>query len=178
VRESEKESKGDEANLSRAFSNLVADNQYSALGLVLVGCLARVKSAIRQLVEDEKVEGVDLEAEVERDVVMELETGENERQDDLGEVVDRREIFADLEGLLDVDELAGDELEMLEEQIAPEATEETQRVAISKQGKKKRTGPLMDRDESLRRETATPSKPPKKKRKKGDAFDDLFSSLI
>lgn len=133
---------------------------------------------IRQLVKDEKIESADSVAEAEGDVVMEHETGENERQDDLGEVVDRREIFGNLEGLLDDDEVSGDEQEMLEEQIAPEATEETQRVTISKQGKKKRTGPLMDRDESLRKATATPSKPPKKKRKKGDAFDDLFSKLI
>ena len=164
--------------MSSAFSNLVADNQYSALGLVLVGCLARVKSVIRQFVEDEKIDSTDSEAEVEEDVVMELETGENERQDDLGEVVDRREILGNLEGPLDDDEVSGDEQEMLEVQIAPEAIEETQRVTISKQGKKKLMGPLVDRDEILRRETATPSKPPKKKRKKGDAFDDLFSGLI
>lgn len=171
-------SKEGEANLSRAFSNLVADNQYSALGLVLLGCLARVKSAIRQFVDDEKIEGVDPEPEVEGDVVMELETGENERQDDLGEVVDRREILGNLEGPLDDDEVSGDEPEKLEKLADPEATKEIQRVTVSKQGKKKPTGPLMDRDESLTRETATPSKPPKKKRKKGDAFDDLFSSLI
>jgi ribonuclease MRP protein subunit RMP1 len=140
--------------------------------------LARVKSVIRQLEEDEKVEGADSEAEVQGDVVMELETVENERRDDLGEVVDRREILGNLEGPLNDNEVSGDEQEMLEDQIAPEDTEEAQRVTISKQGKKKRTRPLVDRDESLRRETATPSKPPKKKRKKGDAFDDLFSSLI
>lgn len=156
----------------------MADNQYSALGLVLLACLARVKSVIRQLVEDEKVEGADSEAEVQGDVVMELETVENERRDDLGEVVDRREILGNLEGPLNDNEVSGDEQEMLEDQIAPEDTEEAQRVTISKQGKKKRTRPLVDRDESLRRETATPSKPPKKKRKKGDAFDDLFSGLI
>ena len=161
--------------MSSAFSNLVADNQYSALGLVLLGCLARVKSLIRQFVEDEKVEGANSEAEV---VVMEFVTVENERQDDLGEVVDRREILGNLEGPLDADEVSGDEQDILEEQIAPEAAEEIQRVTISKQGKKKRMGPLVDRDESLTTETETPSKPPKKKRKKGDAFDDLFSSLI
>jgi ribonuclease MRP protein subunit RMP1 len=172
-------SKEEEANLSSAFSNLVADNQYSALGLVLLGCLARVKSVIRQFVEDEKIEGTDSEAEVEGDVVMELKNSENERQDDLGEVVDRREILGHLEGPLDDDdEVSGDGQEELEEQIAPETTEEAQRVTISKPGKKKRMGPLVDRDEVLTRETATPSKPPKKKRKKGDAFDDLFSSLI
>jgi ribonuclease MRP protein subunit RMP1 len=165
-------SKEEEANLSSAFSNLVADNQYSALGLVLLGCLARVKSVIRQFVEDEKIEGTDSEAEVEGDVVMELVTVEIERQDDLGEVVDRREILGNLEGPLDDVEVPGDEQEMPEEQIAPEATEEAQRVTISKQGKKKRMGPLVGKDESLTR------KPPKKKRKKGDAFDDLFSSLI
>jgi ribonuclease MRP protein subunit RMP1 len=171
-------SKEEEANLSSAFSNLVADNQYSALGLVLVGCLAKVKSVIRQFVEDEKIEGSDLEAEVEEDVVTKLETGENERQEDLGEVLDRRDILGHLERPLDDDEVSGDEQEDLEEQIAPEVIEEAQRVTSSKPGKKKRTGPLVARDESLTRETAPPSKPPKKKRKKGDAFDDLFSSLI
>ena len=164
--------------MSSAFSNLVADNQYSALGLVLLGCLARVKSVIRQFVEEEKIEGTDSEAEVEGDVVMEPMTIENERQDDLGEVVDRREILGNLEGPLYDDEVSGEEQEMLEEQIAPETTEETPRVTISKQGKNKRMGPPVNRDESLTRETPTPSKPPKKKRKKGDAFDDLFSSLI
>jgi len=164
--------------LSSAFSNLVADNQYSALGLVLVGCLAKVKSVIRQFVEDEKIEDSDLEAEVEEDVVTKLETGENERQEDLGEVLDRRDILGHLERPLDDDEVSGDEQEDLEEQIAPEVIEEAQRVTSSKPGKKKRTGPLVARDESLTRETAPPSKPPKKKRKKGDAFDDLFSSLI
>lgn len=137
-----------------------------------------MKGVIRQVVEDERIEGADSEAEVVRDAVIELETGENERQDDLGEVVDRREILGNLVGPLVDDEVSGDEQEMLEEPIALEATEETQRSTFSKQGKKKRTGPLVDRDDSLRREIATPSKPPKKERKKGDSFDDLFSGLI
>jgi ribonuclease MRP protein subunit RMP1 len=148
--------------IERAFSNLVADNQYSALGLTLLGSLARVRSVMGKLLEDEE-EGV-AEAEVRDETSMQgVEIG-----DDLGEVVSREEILGDVKDSRDdVDEEVEFEQKKSGEQEEGEPSEETQKPTIAKPLKRMKI-----------QETATASKPPKKKRKRGDAFDDLFSSLI
>jgi ribonuclease MRP protein subunit RMP1 len=164
-----------ETNSDRAFSNLVPDNQYSALGLVLLGCLAQVKSVIGQLVEDEGLDGGIVEAEVDEGESMVREV---EVADDFGEVVSREEVLGNgKESRDEVDEEGKDEQGQLGEQVQEETGEEAQEMTMARSGKKKRTGPRID-DTRLAEEILTPSKPPKKKRKKGDAFDDLFSGLI
>jgi ribonuclease MRP protein subunit RMP1 len=159
----------------RAFSNLVADNQYSALGLVLLGCLARVKSVIGMLVEDEGMDGVTETGVGEEESVMR----EVEVKDDFGEVVSRKEILGDIdESLIEVNEEGDDAKEQSGGQVEQETTDESQHITMARSRKKKGPSPLTDRDKRPGNEISTPSKPPKKKRKKGDAFDDLFSSLI
>ncbi len=143
----------------RAFSNLVADNQFAALGLVLMGTLASVKRVIRPLGREK----VDLDG---------LSDGLNEQktlQDievvtDLGEVVKREEIekFVETrsEGRRDEDD-------------------DEERLEIKKAKKKRKVegGKEHKISEEASKE-GNPAKRPKKKRKKGDTFDDLFSSLV
>ena len=158
----------------RAFSNLVADNQYSALGLMLLGTLARVKSILGRLVEDKGMNGGSVESvdptEVTGESVQEGADAGVEPGDDFGEVVKREEILGDAEDGLRKLEKKG-EFEEAKEEVSQAVKEKRVRM-------KKRMGPWIDRDERVEKEESTPSKPSKKKRKKGDAFDDLFDSLI
>jgi ribonuclease MRP protein subunit RMP1 len=160
----------------RAFSNLVADNQYSALGLMLLGTLARVKSILGRLVEDKGMNGGSVESvdptEVTGESVQEgADAGAGvEPGDDFGEVVKREEILGDAEGGLGKLEKKG-EFEESKEEVSQAVKEKKVRL-------KKRMGPWIDRDERVEKEESIPSKPSKKKRKKGDAFDNLFDSLI
>jgi ribonuclease MRP protein subunit RMP1 len=131
----------------------VADNQYAALGLMLLANLARVKRIIRPLGKPKPSD--------------EIKGGEQESlsevprvEADLGEVIKREEIQVE---------------EEIEKKIPDE--DEDEKVELKKPKKKKRS---MIAEESPKLKTAesTPAKRPKKKRKKGDAFDDLFDSLI
>jgi ribonuclease MRP protein subunit RMP1 len=159
---------------SRAFSNLVADNQYSALGLMLLGALARVKSILGRLMVEqgihvgllETAETIEDEGQPAQEEVAIADAG----CDDFGELVDREEIIGDIEGHRENLNEEGDG-EVAEEVINQAATEKKARL-------KKRIGPSTDMDEGLAKGESRPSKPPKKKRKKGDAFDDLFDILI
>ena len=147
-----KEREKEKANESRAFSNLVADNQYSALGLVLLGCLARVKSALAMLVE---------EAEIAVSIVGEEPSVEIERadgpSDDFGEV------------------------ERTEGETKLPAVEETPQLTMSTLAQLESEQPGSPRiDKRPGQDMVVHAPKPRKKRKegKGDAFDDLFSSLI
>jgi ribonuclease MRP protein subunit RMP1 len=214
-----------------AFSNLVADNQYSALGLVLLGSLARVKSVLGQLVRGEK--------EVNIEVVEEAKGGElqrsNARDDDLGEPVKREQIpdFEDSWHAVEGEEEGENQVvekeeegEVEEEQPAVKGIEETRmprprkkrgasrinkniveergdnepdEEAQRRENEDEWTGGAPQKltmENLLRLEVEQPgprinnhkrapkavvgSNGPRKKRKKGkgDAFDDLFSSLI
>lgn len=135
-------------DLHRAFTTLVADNQYAPLGLMLLATLARVRRLILPLrgdTEDEDAEGIQAALE-----------GIEESGLDLGEVIKRDEIFKS------------------QEDEKPQAGSE---VKKPKDKKRERKG---DEDEARSKAPAepTPTKRPKKKRKKGDAFDDIFDSLI
>lgn len=135
----------------RAFSALTADNQYAALGLMLMGTLARMQRVIGSLRKKEEP-GEDLIGEGGGESLV----GNNEL--DLGEVVKR----VDTEG-----EIAGE----------PSAPEE-QGVDGSRVKKaKKRGGMVKDTHQEDKETSSTPSKRPKKKRKKRDAFDELFDRL-
>jgi len=164
-----------------AFSNLVADNQYSVLGLLLLGSLARVKSILGRLMEDEDQEGSVNVKTVDETAREALQQHDDGRGNDFGEVVEREVTVVDGERSRgDLHE--GGEDEMVEYETPgegeQESTEETQKTTMARPLKKKRIGPGIDGDERLTEEKPTPSKPPKKKRKKGDAFDALFESLI
>ena len=172
--------KGMGANVSRAFSNLVADNQYSVLGLMLLGTLARVKSILGRLMGDEDHEvTVDVKATEEK-ASEALQQQDDPGDDDFGEVVRREDILADVEGSRDDLHEGEDEVDedgRPGEQGEEKTTEEIEKSTMARPWKKKRIGPWIGRDEGLAEES-TSSKPPKKKRKKGDAFDALFDSLI
>jgi ribonuclease MRP protein subunit RMP1 len=213
-----------------AFSNLVADNQYSVLGLALLGSLARVQSVLGQLVRIEKDPNFE--------IVEEAKGGESQRSnargDDLGEPVMREQIpdfedsWRDVEGEDGEDEVVEkEEGEAEEEQSAVKEIEETRmprprrknrgasrinkkimeergdnepdEEAQRRENEDERTGDAPQKltmENLLRLEVEQPgskidnhkrapkavagSNGPRKKRKKGkgDAFDDLFSSLI
>src|SRR5690349_1042201 len=72
--------------LNRAFSTVVADNQYASLGLMLMGCLARLNKLISLPREREEDEG-DKVARVEKTPSRNVFYGE-----DLGEAVSREEM--------------------------------------------------------------------------------------
>jgi ribonuclease MRP protein subunit RMP1 len=135
-----------------AFSQLVADNQYAALGLMLVGTLARVRKVIAPLrgdseMGDEMIEGKRLEG-----------PGVKEGQD-FGEVVKRDEIIG--------------KAASKDQQLDDEEREDTATLQQSK----KRYNATEEAKESPVQDSTT-MKRPKKKRKKGDAFDELFAGLV
>ncbi|PQE08933.1 Ribonuclease MRP subunit rmp1 protein [Rutstroemia sp. NJR-2017a WRK4] len=134
-----------------AFSQLVADNQYATLGLMLMGCLARfhrilvgLKVATEEEVEEKAVEDVKKETKVD-DIV-----------EDLGEKIVRGQPRGEIDG-------------SSHKRKAQE--DEPMEIKTSKPKKRKEEDQLLERNDA---------KPAKKKRKKkgGDAFDDLFDSLM
>jgi ribonuclease MRP protein subunit RMP1 len=131
----------------------VADNQYAAMGLMLMATLARVRKLILPLkkeVEDEKGDS---------EGVLGGFVGQSEL--DLGEVVRRVEIEGGT-----WTETGGGEVE-----------DECDGTEVKKPKNKKRRGtgeaPVLKGPVD-----SMSTKRPKKKRKKGDAFDDIFDSLI
>jgi ribonuclease MRP protein subunit RMP1 len=143
----------------RALSNLVADNQYAALGLVLMGALASVKRAIRPLGREKvNIEGSS-DGPNEQKILQDSEV-----VTDLGEVVKREEIekFVETSSGARRDEEGGEG-----------------RLEVKKAKKKRKIEGRKEQkiSEEASKEVNT-AKRPKKKRKKGDAFDDLFSSLV
>jgi ribonuclease MRP protein subunit RMP1 len=153
--------KGLMRSVYRAFSNLVADNQYATLGLLLLGVLARVRSVIRpfgrDVKEDESLIGN------ESGVVSQLGSGDG---NDLGEVVEREEVGASCD------------MERSSKVAHADHDDEDENMKSKKLKKKKRKSTGAEDASKDMAAKSTPSKRPKKKRKKGDAFDDLFSSLI
>jgi ribonuclease MRP protein subunit RMP1 len=149
--------------LVSAFSNLTADLQYAALGMMLIGCLARARSLIRQFSN--------------RKTSTESQTREPEAtqaipeiglRDDLGEVL-RREPFANLDAQqVESVEERPNSLEMVSTlgkyPLNPQAHIEVERASPGRSLKNSRS--------------STPAKKKKKKNKRGDTFDDLFSGLL
>lgn len=155
---------------------MVADNQYASLGLMLMGCLARLNKLIS--LPREREEEVDKVAQDENTASRHVFLGE-----DLGEAVSREEmnesVNKDIKSLTtlkkgnsNVDALSG----------SGTKSPFGQSLTITE------TGSISKGEERLKAvETAvsttssktTSLKPPKKKRKKvGDEFDELFSGLI
>jgi len=138
-----------------AFSAVVADNQYAALGLMLMGTLARLNDLIVPPKDDEDEvleDGVGLDASI----------GHVSPKEDLGEAI-RRESVDEKLGTRVIDKIEDEDTEGM----VPKSVEKS---------RKKRTR-LVESELDNVPEQVTP-KLPKKRRKKGDAIDDLFSSLI
>ena len=133
-----------------AFGGLVADNQYAALGLMLVGTLARLTRVMRPL----RAAG---EEAVERDNGNSLES--QVQYQDLGEIVSREgtagEEGLDEPGMEDGEYTAA--LKTSRPKTSPATAEEARNSPVKVSAERKR---------------------PKKRRKREDAFDDLFAGLI
>ncbi|KAH8821500.1 hypothetical protein F5884DRAFT_850727 [Xylogone sp. PMI_703] len=147
-----------------AFSNVVADNQYSALGLLLLGCLARVQKAIKPLRKSVEVE---TGLAVANDIPVPSKAGEI----DLGEKISRD----DVEGLRV--ETADVDVNVDVSRVDKEEEDEELTMKIKKKVKKVKHKSNNDEDRKDDADLNLPARP-KKKRKKGDAFDSLFASLI
>lgn len=135
-----------------AFGGLVADNQYAALGLMLVGTLARVRRVVRPLRGKER----DEEGSEGRMEGLVVKGGQDAQ--DIGEVV-RRE-------------------ELVEGQGPDTADLEEEDNSALKRPKAKKRSVTAEEAKVSTVEDSIPSKRPKKKRKKGDALDDLFAGLV
>lgn len=142
---------------------MVKDLQYSSLGLVLLATLAEIKTVIRPLGK----ELIDQEESDEDEVLVGdkhvIESSrEDEEMQDLGEVVSREELET-----LPVENQADEEEEVQVKLKTPKV----------KKAKPKTILDLEDSPESRPKKRSKEEKK-KKKRKRGDAFDDLFDSLI
>jgi len=207
-----------------SFSNLVADNQYAAMGLFLLGTLARVRTLIgplgRERVGDEEVEVG--KKRVEED------GGGKEESYDFGEVV-RREDLRELSEDMDADGQGcsevkptkkrksilhgGEDVELqtptkrvkkgklagfeklngegdAESEVGLKPSNKAKRGVLVEDEEEGKSAPVLIASkmklkelekgspvESMLSKDATKTKK-KKKRKRGDAFDDLFDSLI
>lgn len=153
------------ANLGsdRAFSQVVKDNQYSALGLMLLGTLARIQKAL-QVLSDRRE---DEELWEEESMMVVVDVGDENK-------VDGKE---EMEGV-DFGE------KILREEVVTHGGEEGDGEAVEVQklskGKEKRKSELAGAEVGKNGGESTPTKKPKKKKRKkgGDVFDDLFDSLM
>ncbi|CAG8975858.1 hypothetical protein HYALB_00010254 [Hymenoscyphus albidus] len=181
-----------------AFTTLTADNQFAALGLMLLGSLARFQTVIKQVANEIDL-ALDLDLEIpETNHAQEgisdlglLQGKEVVGVDDVGEVVSR-EAFGPLglEGGDEGDDVEGEEdRELLrrkvvkekkrKEVVGVEDVDGEGNDEVSNLKKKKKKG-IESGEESVGvvGESTMKAKKPKKKKRKGDAFDDLFGGLI
>ncbi|EFQ28648.1 hypothetical protein CGRA01v4_07112 [Colletotrichum graminicola] len=155
-----------------AFSQLAADSQHAALGLVLLGVLARINSAIAPLVPRQPKGGDAMQpmansSPSHRDAVTAKEGQTNPESMDLGVVISRDQM----------------ELTAKPPGRRPTTKEDAKAVAaapIASKKKRKLVGAPITEPEPSRgvKETRSEKRPSKKKSKRGDEFSDLFSSLI
>ncbi|KAF5871106.1 uncharacterized protein Bfra_007619 [Botrytis fragariae] len=144
-----------------AFSQLVANNQYATLGLMLMGCLARlykVLGALRVSTAEEIAEQAEVVKETPQ--LNEAEIGE-----DMGEKIVRDVPDLDVEDSQKVERTEEDDTDV--KKAKPKKRKQDGEVVVPKTSK-------------LASSDSIPAKPPKKKRKKkgGDAIEDLFAGLI
>ncbi|KAK2000538.1 hypothetical protein LX36DRAFT_422386 [Colletotrichum falcatum] len=154
-----------------AFSQLAADGQHAALGLVLLGVLARMNSAIAPLAPQHPKGGdamlpMDNSSPSHLDAFATKEGQTNPESMGLGVVISRDQV----------------KLAARPPDRRP-TREDAEAVAVAPvAGKKKRKlvdAPTTEPKPSRRvKETRSEMKPGRKKSKKGDEFSDLFSSLM
>ncbi len=147
----------------RSFSNVVADNQYAALGLVLIGTLARFTSVIRPFTKEDDLDELDELADQKAEQPADDGPGE---VNDFGEVVKREDIQMDLELDLEKDEKEGDDIGKLDDDLRGKASIKMRRAVEED-----------NRANPTEVSAYTPVKM-RKKRKNGDTFDEIFDSLI
>ncbi|CAG8962051.1 hypothetical protein HYFRA_00005093 [Hymenoscyphus fraxineus] len=173
-----------------AFTTLTADNQYAALGLMLLGSLARFQTVIKQVAKEINLV-LDKDLEIpeiiqSREGISDL--GLLQGKGDVGEVISR-EAFGPLglEGR-DVDDGEGEDVGSLREKVVKEKKRRNEVVEdvesegndgasnlLKRKKKRKESG---EEVVSVKGESTAKVKKAKKKKKKGDAFDDLFGGLI
>jgi len=138
-----------------AFNAVIADGRYAPLGLMLLGTLARLQKTIAPLINDGEGKSSINATDHGHGLVMDVD-------EDIGEVISRNALEADVS----------------REETKDEAEEKEAEISSAKRkGKRVKKERVRKFDDIM--EEQTPSKPPKKKRKKkGDAFDDLFDSLM
>lgn len=153
-------------DIYRAFSNLTADGQYASVGLTLLACLAKAKSVVRPFSNVQEGEQKDVVAEVR------VEAVPSGGEDDLGEIIKR-------ETLVEAAEVKKPKKPiMIENEIDIDEEDITSRSQQDRKNKK-RKNPVEESTHSISTPDSTAiKKAKKKKRKQGDAFDDLFSSLL
>lgn len=131
---------------------------------MLVGCLARLRTVIspfNTITEKANMAAVELTAN------LEYVEDQDSKRDDLGEVISRQDL-ADAEMNIE------DVTTMLAVEVGGRASGKT----LKQIGMKKAKARLNEPSSRAKIADSTPVKRVKKKRKKGDAFDDLFSGLI
>lgn len=152
------------------FSQLVGDNQFAVLGLVLLGCLGRVcevTGVTEQMVEDGEDIGVELRGFAEVKEVDELLGGiegddvgvpiERDGNDDLGEAIRREDRDALVEDEDSISVRAEESIPILQAKVKPKKRKPQESPGIETPPKKAKT---------------------KKAKKKRDTIDDLFSGLL
>ncbi|ROW12273.1 hypothetical protein VMCG_00514 [Cytospora schulzeri] len=167
-----------------AFTQVAADRQFAQLGLALIGVLAQVEAAITPFVEAEPDTATDDEldpprvahtAGVKGDVSVALGTLDPPPGlgDDLGVAISREELDDDDVPSKDETSLPppGPSSRKGEKKGTLPKPEEKSKAEGGQSRKGKGTEPL-------RAGTKDGKKVKKKKRKGGDEFDDLFSSLL
>ncbi|OBT89839.1 hypothetical protein VE02_00866 [Pseudogymnoascus sp. 03VT05] len=178
-----------------AFSTVVADNQYASLGLMLMGCLARLNKLISfPKDEDEEMDEVVQVEKTASSHVLQLE--------DFGEAISREELEGSVNKTVKSLKTPKKGKKSKNELLEAAAMSPIERGGLSVSTASKKTitetvapesddaaspAPTTEKKRKKVRETkvtttstkTTTQKPPKKKRKKGgDEFDDLFSGLI
>ncbi|KFY81700.1 hypothetical protein V500_11172 [Pseudogymnoascus sp. VKM F-4518 (FW-2643)] len=181
-----------------AFSTVVADNQYASLGLMLMGCLARLNKLISfPKDEDEEVdEVVNVEKTTSSHVLHVEDFGEAISREELDGSVNKtvKSLKTPKKGKKSTNELLQAEAmsplgrgglsvsavskKVITETVASESDEAVSPAPRPTPAEKKRKKVLETTVTTTSTKTTAP-KPPKKKRKKGgDEFDDLFSGLV
>ncbi|RDW70316.1 hypothetical protein BP5796_08713 [Coleophoma crateriformis] len=145
-----------------AFGNLVADNQYAPLGLMLMACLARTSKVIKPLGWEREMERQRQREDEDRDAEMDGKAGPDE--------VAREKLEVDGVDL-------GEKVER--EQVLEEGNRDESEVTASKVKRSRKEDRPGSGETATEPREVSSKKPKKKKRKKGgDAFDDLFDSLM
>ncbi|KAJ0158771.1 hypothetical protein CTA2_10941 [Colletotrichum tanaceti] len=151
-----------------AFSQLAADNQHAALGLCLLGVLARINSTVAPLVSRQSERGGDMpitNPSASHDAVTVTEDQAASEPMGLGVAISR------------------DQLKLAAKPPTRRPRKDEWDAVTSTATKKKRN--MVDASDSESEPSSKPvklkkpeKKPGKKKSKRGDEFSDLFSSLI
>ncbi|POS87088.1 hypothetical protein EPUL_000488 [Erysiphe pulchra] len=141
-----------------AFGNLIADNQYAVLGLMLMGLLASLNDILPMLprlnTEEKSPDIIDTEPNNIKENVV-----KDSQLHDLGEIISRKEFKA--------------------RHKESENQEKTDKISITDMAfSKQKKRNLVEEPRAGETKSHPHSKTRKKKTKKGDIFDDIFKKLL